>query len=226
MKKNLDNWKFPKIPVDQIYKKRALRIFPSYAIKDFKQTITLKSTNQDISFQLLNKSFLEGFVKKQHKFLHLGLVQLSIKSLMRDGLGAPIIVCLRDGRHLDFNNSLLAIVESNLSEGPFYFNCFPSFSVSLVDTSTLKALTLNVKTGGVPLALTYRVVCKAMVGLSSKALEEPAIGETMFFRASSRAPNIIKWEDIQVPESWTHQEEPQALRKMNSLQTGSFRTYS
>uniref|UniRef100_A0A803LTT9 Uncharacterized protein n=1 Tax=Chenopodium quinoa TaxID=63459 RepID=A0A803LTT9_CHEQI len=77
-KRNLDGWKFPKIPIDQVYKKRMFRIFPSYAVTDYEKIITLK-----------------------HKFLHLGLVQIAIKPLLRDGIGAPVVVCLRDARHLN-----------------------------------------------------------------------------------------------------------------------------
>ncbi|KAL2901246.1 polyprotein, partial [Bienertia sinuspersici] len=138
IKKNLYDWKYPKIPIDQVYKKKVLRISPSYAVKDFEDTITVNSNDKSVS-------------------------------------GAPIVVSLRDARHLNFHDSLLALVKANLSEGPFYFDCFPSFSVSLDDASLLEVLTLDVKTGGVPLALTYRVVCKAMVDLRPEALKEPVL---------------------------------------------------
>lgn len=220
MKKILDSWKFPKIPIDQVYKKKTFPLFPSYAIKDFEETITFKSSNEDVTCRLLTKTYMDGFVTKQHEFLHLGLVQIAIKSLMRDGLEAPITVCLRDGRHRDFNNSLLAIVETDLSKGPFYFNCFPSFSVSSKDATTSKALTLQVKSGGVPLALTYRIVCKATVNLSSKALElGPTLGETSYFHMNLGSSNkyMTKWDDVKVPEGWIHPEEPQAPRKTSSF---------
>ncbi|XP_021765600.1 uncharacterized protein LOC110730133 [Chenopodium quinoa] len=219
IKKNLDGWKFPKIPIDQVYKKKVLRIFPSYAVRDYEKTITLKAANQNISAKLLSRDFLKGFIKKQHSFMHLGLVQISIKPLMRDGLEAPITVCLRDARHSSFKNSLLALVEANLSQGPIYFNCFPSFSVSLADASSLDVLTLNVKSGGIPLALTYRVVCKAMTDLSSEALKQPVLGETTYFLPGSETGSTTNWDKVLVPESWTCEPEPEAHNNAHVFQT-------
>ncbi|XP_021768241.1 uncharacterized protein LOC110732592 [Chenopodium quinoa] len=210
IKKNLDGWKFPKIPIDQVYKKKVFRIFPSYAVRDYEQTITLKAANQNVSAKLLTRDFLKGFIKKQHNFMHLGLVQISIKPLMRDGLEAPIIVCVRDARHSSFKNSLLALVEANLSQGPIYFNCFPSFSVSLADASSLDVLTVNVKSGGIPLALTYRVVCKAMTDLSSEALKQPVLGETTYFLPGSETGSTTNWDKVLVSQSWTCEPEPEA----------------
>jgi hypothetical protein len=34
-----------------------------------------------------------------------------------------VLLCLRDGRHLRFKDSLLGSIESSLYEGPVYFNC-------------------------------------------------------------------------------------------------------
>lgn len=209
-KKNLDGWKFPKLPVDQVYKKKLLRLFPSYAVKDYEETITLKAANQNVSAKLLSRDFLKGFIKKQHRFMHLGLVQIAIKPLMRDGLEAPIVVCLRDARHSNFNNSLLALVEANLSQGPICFDCFPSFSVSLNDASSIEVLTLNVKSSGIPLALTYRVVCKAMPDLSSEALKEPILGQTTYFLPATGTRSTTKWDEALIPESWISKPEPKA----------------
>lgn len=208
VKKNLDNWKFRKIPVNQVYKQNLFRIFPSYAVNDYEETITLNANEQNVSINLFTRDFIKGFIKKQHKFLHLGLVQIAIKPLLRDGLGAPIVVALRDARLLNFKNSLLAFVESNLSQGPFYFDCFPSYSVSLDDPSSMKVLTLYVMTSGIPLALTYRLVCKATVDLSSGALKEPVLGETTYIQPSTGTRITTKWNELQVPESWVLKEEP------------------
>lgn len=200
IKKNLDGWKYPKIPVDQVYKKKILSS-PNSIVKDFEQTITLKASNQNTSAKLLSRDLLKGFIKKQHEFLHLGLIQIAIKPLLRDGLDAPIIVCLKDARHLDFHNSLLALVEVNLCQGPFYFNCFPSFSVSLADASSFEVLTLEVKSGGIPLALTYRVVCKAMADLRPEALNEPVFGETTCFQPAAGTQSTTKWDEYELHET-------------------------
>lgn len=212
IKKRPDTWKLPKIPVNQVYKKKSFRIFPSlhknpsYVIKDFEKTITLDFTSQDNgckSFNLIDKDFMDGFLEKQHHYVHWGLVQVAIKPLARDGLEAPIIVCLRDGRLLYFKDSLLAMVETDLSNGPFYFNCFPSYSVHHNDIFDCLFLTLNAKTSGIPLALTYRIVCKAMGLIGAKALKQLTLGKTTYFQANSKIPVTTKWDEVQVPKEWT-----------------------
>jgi len=181
---------------------------PSYVIKDFEKTITLNFTSsQDNgvkSISLIGEDFMDGFLKKQHYCVHWGLVQVAIRPLTRDGLlGAPIIVCLRDDRCLNFKGSLLAMVETDLSNGPFYFNCFPSYSVSNKDVFGCLVLSLNVKTSGIPLALTYRIVCKAMGLICAKALKRLTLDRTTYFQANSKIPVTTNWDEVQVPKEWT-----------------------
>ena len=59
---------------------------------------------------------------------------------------------LRDARNLNFNNSLLAVLNSNLESGPVYFDCYPNFTVGLHDPKILYALTINLKASN----LTYQ----------------------------------------------------------------------
>ncbi|KNA17889.1 hypothetical protein SOVF_075820 [Spinacia oleracea] len=202
-KKRVDDWKFPKIPVNQVYKKKMFRIFTSYAVREVENTVTLREHEQNVTIHLLSERFLKGFIKKKHRYMHLGLVQIAIKPLQRDGLKAPIVICLRDSRQREFHNSLLSLVETDLSQGPFYFNCFPSFSFSLTDTYFSNVLILKVATGRIPLALTYRWVCKVMPDLCSGALKEPVLGETGYFHPTTGTQGTSKWDEVQVPECWT-----------------------
>ncbi|XP_056689414.1 uncharacterized protein [Spinacia oleracea] len=158
-KKRVDDWKFPKIPVNQVYKKKMFRIFTSYAVREVENTVTLREHEQNVTIHLLSERFLKGFIKKKHRYMHLGLVQIAIKPLQRDGLKAPIVICLRDSRQL--------------------------------------------ATGRIPLALTYRWVCKVMPDLCSGALKEPVLGETGYFHPTTGTQGTSKWDEVQVPECWT-----------------------
>ena len=40
------------------------------------------------------------------------------------------------------------MVESSLYQGPIYFNCYPNFSVSLIDETILQTLELDIETSG------------------------------------------------------------------------------
>jgi hypothetical protein len=63
-------------------------------------------------------------------------------------LNTSVLLRLRDRRHLDFQDSLLGMVESSLYEEPIYFNCHPNYSLSLYDPTLLHVLELNIKTHG------------------------------------------------------------------------------
>ncbi|XP_056689416.1 uncharacterized protein [Spinacia oleracea] len=179
--------------------KKTLRVFPSYSVKDFEKTITLKANDQNVTLKLL-----KGFKQlRNHGFVHLGLVQIAIKPLISDVLGdpAPVIVCLRDARLLRFDHSLLSVVESDLSQGPFYFNHCPGFSIAWENR---EFLILNIMTGGVPLALTYRVVCKVSTGILLD-IRYSNKGETTYFQpmAATQTESTTKWDEVQLPKPWT-----------------------
>ena len=83
--------------------------------------------------------------REEFNYLHVGLVQAAVKPLFRLGLDIPVLISLRDKRHEDFSNSLLGMVQSNLENGPVYFNCYPNFTLSLHDPHILLALMLDLQ---------------------------------------------------------------------------------
>jgi hypothetical protein len=58
------------------------------------------------------------------------------------------LLCLRDARFTNFNDSILELIESSLYNGPIHFDCYLDFTMSLSDPHMLKALTLNINTSG------------------------------------------------------------------------------
>lgn len=112
------------------------------------------------------------------------------------------MMCLRDKRHLRFNDSLLSCITPSLSERPVYFNSFPNFSVSLLDPTILKTLTLNIQTSGFEMVLLssnmvliYRIFLKAMntvtpnVNLKNTFIKDK-MGETIVFQINHMKANI------------------------------------
>ena len=75
----------------------------------------------------------------------MGLVQVDIKHLYRIELDTFVLLILQDKRHRNFSNSILSIVESNLDNVLVYFNCYPSFILSLSDPNILRSLMIDIK---------------------------------------------------------------------------------
>ncbi|QHO19713.1 Polyprotein [Arachis hypogaea] len=118
-------------------------------------------------------------------------IPVAVKPLIREGLNASILMCLRDIRHNDFQDSLIGTVEASLGHGPVYFNCFP-----------------NKTEGSIPAALIYRIQYKVMNTCNSRVLLKSQDRETTLFvtdmtKANVMIPRLIRWDEIDLPQSWS-----------------------
>ncbi|CAL8162049.1 unnamed protein product [Prunus armeniaca] len=227
------DWNIPKVPSQNIYKKKwSLSSFNSTThVKTVEQVYALSKEHE--SCQLLN---LESIKKHKHdgnNFLHIGLVQVVVKPLTRLGLQASILLCLRDARFTEFNDSVLGMIESSLCNGPVHFDCYPNFTVSLNDPHILKTLTLNIKTSGYnvlpgtqPLALVYRIYYKVTgTNMNFQALNKSPKDQTLLIQSCTpdtniRIPHTVKWSEISPPTDWTLVTETQSApiqRSLNNL---------
>ena len=165
---------------------------------------------------MLSPAAVKAHREKDHKFLHIGLVQVGVKPLIREGLNNSILMALRDTRHVRFNDSLLGTMESSLSGRPVHFDCFPNLTVALDDPHISKVLTLNIKTYGTlvfhgtrQLALIYRVYYKCMrTNMSIQAIDKRKAGETTLIqtpdvRSTVHVPRTLKWSEVTFPTHWT-----------------------
>lgn len=102
---HLQNWSIPKIVVTQVYNKGSFLFKSDYIIKYVEQSFPITQVHMNV--ELLPKRLLENAAERGYIFLHIGLVQVTVKPLTRDGLNTSLMLCLRDKRHLRFADSLL-----------------------------------------------------------------------------------------------------------------------
>ncbi|GAV66177.1 MP domain-containing protein, partial [Cephalotus follicularis] len=114
-------------------------------IQTIEQTIKITKTQQDI--QLLDAKTIKELTKS-FKYIHFALIQVTIKPLTRQGLNTPVLECLRDARHLNFDDSLIGAIETSLCNGLVYFDGYPDLTISLTDTNILETLKINIKLHG------------------------------------------------------------------------------
>ncbi|QHO46008.1 Movement protein [Arachis hypogaea] len=137
----IDNWEIPKIPQDELYVPDDNKRKSDYIIKTTENNIPLGPDSGE-EFHLLTKQSVREHAR-HYRYLHIGCVQVAVKPLIREGLNASILMCLRDIRHNDFQDSLIGTAETSLRHGPVYFNCFPNKTVSLLDLNILDSLFLD-----------------------------------------------------------------------------------
>uniref|UniRef100_A0A251T9F0 Putative viral movement protein n=1 Tax=Helianthus annuus TaxID=4232 RepID=A0A251T9F0_HELAN len=213
---NLLNRNIPKQDVKTIYRIGTFDFLQDYSIKTHEQTIPINKDYQNM--QLLSVEAIKRH-RKLYKFLHIGLVQVAIKPMFRLGIDAPVLLILRDARHTNFNNSLLAMAESNISNGPIYFNCYPNFSIGLFDPNILDTLTLTIKTKNLEFkektnaaVVIYRIYYKTMTTtIEPKTKLISPKDETVIFEANTihtkiRTPKKLKWNEITQSLTWNLQD--------------------
>ena len=97
------------------------------------------------------------------RYIHFGLVQV-VKPLTKLGIDTPVFLTLRNDRLKTYEDSLLAMVQSNVCNGPVYFICCLNYSIDLTDPLIFQTLLLDVylmankfKELSKKLTVTYRV---------------------------------------------------------------------
>ncbi|KAM6554233.1 hypothetical protein CsatB_014995 [Cannabis sativa] len=211
--KKINDWELPRVPINQIYKQRYAFFKTSsthdHTIGTIEQTITLtkeQETIQLLSNKVLSKSRLES-IRRSFSYFHMGLVQVAIKPLSQESLTTSVLMSLRDCRLLNFEQSMLTAVETNLCNGPVYFDYYPNYSVSLQDP-LFEILTLDIKIGSLPAALIYRVHYRVMksivfsdIGLKTSK-EQVQVMHVDLTKSSKPKPRIIRLDEVNLPESW------------------------
>ncbi|KAH1061180.1 hypothetical protein GYH30_004597 [Glycine max] len=171
---NMDDWNIPEMPQDQLYVPETIKDKHNfdYIIKTVENNIPL---GHDIGeeFHLLSKNSIYEHSRK-YKYLHIGCVQVALIDM---GIDAAVLMCLRDIRHNQFEDSLIGTVETSLGQGPIYFNCYPNKTYKVMNTC------------------------------ASRVLLKPQKGETTLFitdmtKANVSLPRKIKWDEVTLPERW------------------------
>lgn len=173
------------------------------------------STNNSLEIiKLLHEQDINRF-KIQFNYLHISLVQVTVKPLFKKGLDIPVCALLRDAHLLNFNDSLLGIIQSNLADGLVYFNYYPNFSVVINSPNIMDILNLNVKTKNMNSKVNTREIAVINRGyyrlisitLALKAMTTSARGFTMLMEANKEGSNIfvprtLVWNEIMSNKDW------------------------
>ncbi|KAH9687836.1 hypothetical protein KPL70_014917 [Citrus sinensis] len=212
--KAIDCWELPKISKEKIYKTKKLDFLKNdYIIKTEERDITLSNPFETI--HLFSEHSLKKLKEKNFNYVHIGLIQVGIKPLTKEGLDTSILDVLRDGRFISFDDSLLSSIESSLCKGPISFDCYPNITISLKDKNILKSMILQIKThnynmieGSIPVALIFKISYKAMITAFStqhkfqSKRDETLLLQTDLSRANTVIPKPIQWKDVHLLEEW------------------------
>ncbi|XP_052177242.1 uncharacterized protein LOC127791414 [Diospyros lotus] len=217
LEKLLRQWSPPEVPVHSIYPRKSFFSFrrdPDYEIHKLKKTVPIRG--EYVELHLLDTQAVRHHMIK-YGYLHFGLVQVAVKPLTAAGLDCSVLVCLRDCRFLKFHQSLLAAAQASLRHGPIYFDCYPSYPVSLSDAAKPRTWALsikiessrNVELSSSEIAVEYRVYYRVSSfpfygSKKSLSIEETTFIETNLVCGGRAAalPRTIPLDSFEVPERW------------------------
>ena len=134
------------IDIDRIYKVGAFNFMRAYSIKTHEEAISLQNGLQTIP--MIKQNSIASHLKADYRFMHIGLVLVAIKPLLKKGVNAPIFIALRDKRLKKYKSSLLVVIQTNVCKSPIFCNCYPNFTVDLTCPLRTEALKLDVHVQG------------------------------------------------------------------------------
>ncbi|KAG7977429.1 hypothetical protein I3843_05G031500, partial [Carya illinoinensis] len=221
----------PKIKIDSLYHRTWIqsKMKSLFHVKTIEQTFPISRTQEHCV--LFEKKTIKSFQEKGYKFMHIASVQIAVVPLVRKGIDACVLLCLHDGRHLNYNNSILGIIQTSLIDGPVHFNCYPDLTVDLFDKNVLSSLTLSIKTSGFdmvegsrPISLVYRIYYRVLsTSLEPKAKIKSPKNETVLMYSSTSnsnitTPKMLFWKDVTLPNEWVLKQElpPRKIPAQNS----------
>ena len=96
-------WTIPKIDIKNVYKiSWAKNAFHStYKVRTVEQIFSISKTHEKC-YLFSKKNIGEFIATKKFSYLHIGMVQVSIKPLTRKGINASVLMCLRDAKFKNF----------------------------------------------------------------------------------------------------------------------------
>nr|KYP59664.1 polyprotein [Cajanus cajan] len=203
---SLHNWSIPIVKKCEVYKQHSIWSISQDEIHTLEYSYPGTKTNKILN--LIEQTLLDEHIRKGYNFMHLGLIQVAVKPNYRLGINSPILLLLRDIRMKQFQDSIIAILESNLHDGPAFFNCYPNFSMDIKNEKTSKSLKLYVKIPDEildeesgPIQIIVRIYYKiTKIDYNYKALRSSPKNETVLVEAN------LKKSSIQIPRRLSHAE--------------------
>ncbi|KAG5598506.1 hypothetical protein H5410_029876, partial [Solanum commersonii] len=101
-------------------------------------------------YQEMEKSMIEQILRKiserkrkKMNYVHLGGIQILVKSTFKEGINCPIVINLSDERFINVREENLGIIEGNLAYTKLLFTYYPKYCISLKDADFNDALSLH-----------------------------------------------------------------------------------
>jgi len=166
------------------------------------------------SIGMISPIAIAQHIQAKYRFMHIGLVQVAVKPLLRTGVNALIYLALRDKRLRHYKSSLLAMIQTNVCKDPIFFNCYSNFMVDLTCPMTIEALKLDIHVQADEFldfknfVVVYRIYFRLMSSNLNTRFLNPLPSnsqETILLQIEDDKPTVftpkaLKWDEITIPD--------------------------
>ncbi|KAI5664770.1 hypothetical protein M9H77_24093 [Catharanthus roseus] len=211
---NFNDWTIPEEHIETIYKVGTFDFKTAFSVKTHEETMNIQEKFQTIS--LLSQASLSKYAEKGFRYIHYGLIQVAVKPLVHIGVDAPIYLALRDKRLKRYKPSLLAMIQTNICNGPIYFYCAPNYSVSLTDPLIMNSLVLDIHMQGdvfekltEQFVVMYRVYYRLLSSqlnprfkMIPTSRDETVLLHIEAEQSKTFTPKRLKWHEITIPDEF------------------------
>lgn len=120
-----------------------------YGLNIQERTLDIDMTSNKVMIPLLSKKDIQNKLSKIKLeirdtlgWVHIGAIQIMIKSTFKEGIDAPIELAIMDNRIRNREEACLGILKGNLQYGKLKFNIYPRISYHIQDKDFDKTLSL------------------------------------------------------------------------------------
>ncbi|KAG5570912.1 hypothetical protein H5410_060678 [Solanum commersonii] len=131
------------------------KMFARYKIsyheyQEIEKVIEITQTTGKHKLNLLTKPMIDQILRriperkrKKMNYVHLGGIQILVKSTFKEEINCPIVINLSNERFINAREGNLGIVEGNLNCTKLLFTYYPKYCISLKDVDFNDALSLH-----------------------------------------------------------------------------------
>lgn len=211
---NLEKFKYA-INKENIYKYSRFQIFSHRIFEQFSGNTTAQCTEEGtMEIPLFDKKKIERWRKKYPdiRYVHIGLIQITITALFRQGLDTPILAVVFDKRLSNPLQSMIGGIQSNLVNGIVWFNIKPNFFLSITDRNIENSVKIKIQLKNLSmdhnsqdLAIQWRTIHELtrLPQTSTKDLDKNIVElfEPRPFDTEIQ-PTLLHWKDLEIPKQW------------------------
>ena len=207
--------KMQTLSIPQIYKLPKFKFFSARVFEQYcGNTKAQLSSDGKVDIALFDKKKIARWKQKYPdiQYIHIGLIQVTITALFRQGIDTPILAVIFDKRFSEPMKAIIGGIQSNMANGVIWFNIRPNFFISVNDPNIEDTVRMRIKTRGInmksdshDLSIRWKTIHE-LTRFTETRIKHTENKSVEIFEPrpfdSVIQPRLINWSDLEIPKQW------------------------